>query len=37
MERLDDVLGYRNRKIYQDDTCFSFSLDSVMLSNFATI
>lgn len=37
MERLDDILGYKNRKIYQDDDCFSFSLDSVMLANFATI
>ena len=37
MERLDDILGYKNRKIYQADDCFSFSLDSVMLANFATI
>lgn len=37
MERLDDILGYKNRKIYQDDDCFSFSLDSIMLANFATI
>lgn len=33
----NDILGYRNRKIFQDDECFSFSLDSVMLANFATI
>lgn len=37
MEVLNDILGYRNRKIYQDSDCFSFSLDSVMLANFATI
>ena len=37
MEVLNDILGYKNRKIYQDSDCFSFSLDSVMLANFATI
>ena len=37
MERINDILGYKNRKIFQDDECFSFSLDSVMLSNFVTI
>lgn len=37
MEVLNDILGYKNRKIYQDTDCFSFSLDSVMLANFATI
>ena len=37
MEVLNDILGYKNRKIFQDDECFSFSLDSVMLANFATI
>lgn len=37
MEVLNDILGYNNRKIYQDDSCFSFSLDSVMLANFAAI
>lgn len=37
MEVLNDILGYKNRKIYQDSECFSFSLDSVMLANFATI
>ena len=37
MEVLNDILGYKNRKIYQDNDCFSFSLDSVMLANFATI
>ena len=37
MEVLNDILGYKNRKIYQDNECFSFSLDSIMLANFATI
>lgn len=37
METLNDILGYKNRKIYQDNDCFSFSLDSIMLANFATI
>lgn len=37
MERLDDVLGYKNLKIYQDDSCFSFSLDSIILANYSTI
>ena len=37
MEVLNDILGYKNRKIYQDSECFSFSLDSIMLANFATI
>lgn len=37
MEKINDILGYKNRKIFQDDECFSFSLDSVMLANFVTI
>ena len=37
MEVLHDILGYKNRKIYQDTDYFSFSLDSIMLANFATI
>ncbi len=37
MEVLNDILGYKNRKIYQNSDWFSFSLDSVMLANFATI
>ena len=37
MEVLNDILGYKNRKIFQDTDCFSFSLDSIMLDNFATI
>ena len=37
MEVLNDILGYKNRKIFQDTDCFSFSLDSIMLANFVTI
>ena len=37
MEVLNDIVGYKNRKIYQDDKCFSFSLDSLILANFVNI
>ena len=37
MERLDDILGYENLKIYQNSDYFSFSLDSIILANYATI
>lgn len=37
MERLDDILGYDNLKIYQNSDFFSFSLDSIILANYATI
>ena len=37
MIKLNDILGYKNRVIYQDDNYFSFSLDSVLLSNFCSI
>lgn len=37
MEVLNDILGYKNRKIFQDSNYFSFSLDSIMLANFAMI
>lgn len=37
MEILNDILGYPNRKIFQNTDFFSFSLDSVMLANFVTI
>lgn len=36
MERLDDVLGY-DLRIYQNSTYFSFSLDSIILANYANI
>ena len=34
---LNDVLGYKNRKIYQDDKFFKFSLDGVLLANFVSL
>ena len=37
MESLNDLVGYNNLKIYQNDEWFKFSLESVLLPNFATI
>ena len=37
MERLNDILGYPNLKIYQNPDFFSFSLDSIFLANYSTI
>lgn len=37
MEVINDILGYKNLKIYQDDRWFSFSLDSIILANYSTI
>ena len=37
MEVLNDLLGYKNIKIYQNPQMFSFSLDSVLLANFVNI
>lgn len=37
MERLDDILGYKNLKIYQNSDYFAFSLDSIILANYSTI
>ena len=37
MKVLNDLLGYKNMKIYQDSDWFSFSLDSVLLPNFVTL
>lgn len=37
MEVLNDLLGYKNLKIYQNTEMFSFSLDSVLLANFVKI
>ena len=37
MKRLDDVLGYKNLHIFQDSNFFSFSLDSIILSNYSDI
>lgn len=37
MERLDDILGYKDLKIYQNSSYFSFSLDSIILANYSNI
>ena len=37
MERIDDVLGYKDLKIYQNSDYFAFSLDSIILANYSTI
>ena len=37
MEVLNDLVGYKNLKIYQNTEWFSFSLDSVLLPNFVTL
>lgn len=37
MEKLNDVLGYKNLKIYQNNDYFSFSLDSIILANYCNI
>ena len=34
---LNDLVGFKNMKIYQDTDWFSFSLDSVLLPNFVTL
>lgn len=37
MEVLNDLLGYRDRKIYQNTDWFSFTLDSALLAEFVNI
>ena len=37
MEVLNDLVGYKNLKIFQNSDWFTFSLDSVLLANFVTI
>lgn len=37
MEVLNDLVGYKNLKIFQNSDWFSFSLDSVLLPNFVTL
>ena len=37
MSVLNDLVGYKNLKIYQEPDWFSFSLDSVLLPNFVKI
>lgn len=37
MEVLNDLVGYKDLKIFQNTDWFSFSLDSVLLPNFVTL
>lgn len=37
MERINDILGYKDLKIFQDSEFFSFSLDSIILANYSNI
>ena len=37
MRVLNDLVGYKNLKIYQNTDWFLFSLDSVLLPNFVTL
>lgn len=37
MEVINDLVGYKNLKIFQNTDWFKFSLDSVLLPNFVTI
>lgn len=37
METLNDLVGYSNLKIFQNDEWFKFSLESVLLPNFVTL
>ena len=37
MKLLNDILGYKGLKLYQDPDCFCFSLDSVVLANYCKI
>lgn len=37
MKVLNDLLGYKDMKIYQDDQYFRFSIDGVMLANFVKL
>lgn len=37
MEVLHDLVGYSNRKIYQNTDWFCFSMDSIVLAHFVTI
>ena len=37
MEVLNDLVGYKNLKIFQNKEWFTFSLDSILLPNFVTL
>ena len=37
MIRINNILGYQDLKIYQDDQFFCFSLDSIILANYSSL
>lgn len=37
MKVLNDLVGYKNLKIYQEEDWFRFSLESILLPNFVTV
>ncbi|ASZ09446.1 tRNA1(Val) (adenine(37)-N6)-methyltransferase [Mesoplasma chauliocola] len=37
MKILNDLLGYENRKIYQDSEMFNFTLDSILIARFINL
>ena len=37
MKVINDLIGYKDKKIVQDTNWFMFSLDSVLLPRFVTI
>lgn len=37
METINYLLGYKKYYIFQDDSMFKFSLDSILLPNFVTL
>ena len=37
MKVLNDILGFKGLKLFQDPDCFCFSLDSVVLANYCNI
>lgn len=37
METINDLVGYKDLKIYQNDEWFKFSLESVLLAHFVTL
>ncbi|WP_434323800.1 tRNA1(Val) (adenine(37)-N6)-methyltransferase [Mycoplasma capricolum] len=37
MKVLNDLLGYKNRKLYQDNKMFNFTLDSVLVARFCNL
>lgn len=37
MKVLNDLLGYKNRKLYQHNKMFNFTLDSILVARFANL